>query len=128
LASSFAQIATRKMSEVPGGAQNFLEWLVAGLYGLLEGIIGPHLVKRTFWFFATIFIFILAANWFGLVPGVGTIGWGHEGAHGFKVDQPLLRGANADLNLTSAMSSRSGFTGRFGRSGAAIARVVRAPG
>ena len=65
----FAQIATRHMTQVPGGAQNFLEWLVEGLYGFLEGIIGPHLVKRTFWFFATIFIFILAANWVGLIPG-----------------------------------------------------------
>jgi F-type H+-transporting ATPase subunit a len=100
----FAQFATRNMKQVPDGAQNFLEWLVAGVYGLLEGIIGPHLVKRTFWFFATIFIFILASNWFGLIPGVGTIGWGHEGAHGFKVDEPLLRGANADLNLTLAMA------------------------
>ena len=69
--------------QVPGGAQNLLEWLVESLYGLLESIIGPHLVRRTFWFFATIFIFILAANWVGLVPGVGTIGWGHQTAHGF---------------------------------------------
>ncbi len=100
----FAQLATRNMKQVPDGAQNFLEWLVAGLYALLEGIIGPHLVKRTFWFFATLFIFILASNWFGLVPGVGTVGWGRVGAHGFKVEQPLLRGANADLNLTLAMA------------------------
>ena len=100
----FARLATRKMKPVPDGGQNFLEWLVAGLYGFLEGIIGPHLVKRTFWFFATIFIFILAANWMGLIPGVGTIGWGHHTAHGFKIDQPLLRGANADLNLTLAMA------------------------
>jgi len=101
---AFAQFATRNMQKVPGGAQNFLEWLVAGLYGLLEGIMGRHLVKRTFWFFATVFIFILALNWAGLVPGVGTIGWGHRTAAGFKVDQPLLRGANADLNLTLAMA------------------------
>jgi F-type H+-transporting ATPase subunit a len=74
------------------------------LYGLLEGLIGRHLVRRTFWFFATIFIFILTANWVGLVPGVGTIGWGHRGAAGFRVDQPLFRGANADLNLTLAMA------------------------
>jgi len=100
----FARTATRDMKGVPGGAQNFLEWLVEGLYGFLEGVIGPHLVKRTFWFFATIFIFILSANWFGLVPGVGTIGWGHRTDAGFKVDQPLFRGANADLNLTLAMA------------------------
>ena len=74
------------------------------MYGLLESIIGPHLVKRTFWFFATVFIFILAANWVGLLPGVGTIGWGHQTAHGFTIDQPLFRGANADLNLTLAMA------------------------
>jgi F-type H+-transporting ATPase subunit a len=100
----FAQVATRKMKQVPEGAQNFFEWLVESLYGFLEGIIGPHLVQRTFWFFATIFIFILSANWVGLIPGVGTIGWGHETSHGFRIDQPLLRGANADVNLTLAMA------------------------
>jgi F-type H+-transporting ATPase subunit a len=100
----FARAATRSMDRVPSGAQNLLEWLVESLYGLLESIIGAHLVKRTFWFFATIFIFILAANWFGLIPGVGTIGWGHRTPDGFVVDQPLLRGANADLNLTLAMA------------------------
>jgi F-type H+-transporting ATPase subunit a len=100
----FAQIATRRMAQVPGGAQNFLEWVIESLYNLLESIIGAHLVDRTFWFFATIFIFILAANWIGLLPGVGTIGWGHQTAQGFRVDQPLFRGANADLNLTLAMA------------------------
>lgn len=100
----FARVATRNMKQVPEGAQNFMEWLVEALYGFLEGIIGPHLVKRTFWFFATIFIFIVSANWIGLVPGVGTIGWGHQTAHGFKIDQPFFRGANADLNLTLAMA------------------------
>jgi F-type H+-transporting ATPase subunit a len=100
----FALFATRNMKQVPRGAQNLLEWLVAGLYNFLESIIGPHLVKRTFWFFATIFIFILSANWVGLIPGVGTIGWGHQTPHGFVVDQPIFRGANADLNLTLAMA------------------------
>jgi F-type H+-transporting ATPase subunit a len=100
----FARLATRNMKQVPDGPQNFLEWLVASLYTFLEGVIGHHLVKRTFWFFATAFIFILSANWCGLIPGVGTIGWGHETPHGFKIDEPLLRGANADLNLTLAMA------------------------
>jgi F-type H+-transporting ATPase subunit a len=100
----FARTATREMKQVPGGAQNLLEWLVGGLYKFLEGIIGPHLVKRTFWFLATIFIFILTANWIGLIPGVGTVGWGHQTPEGFHVDDPLFRGANADLNLTLAMA------------------------
>ena len=101
---AFAQLATRNVQQVPSGLQNFWEFLVEGLYGFLEGIIGKALVKRTFWFFATIFIFILFTNWFGLLPGVGTIGWGVQGEHGFRVTRPLLRGGNADLNMTAAMA------------------------
>ena len=100
----FAQVATRDMKQVPGGAQNFLEWLVEGLYKFMVGIIGPHLTERTFWYFATIFIFILSSNWIGLIPGVGSIGWGHQTAHGFRIEQPLFRGANADVNMTLAMA------------------------
>lgn len=98
------QIATRNMKQVPEGAQNFLEWIIDGLYKFLEGILGRHLTERTFWFFATVFIFILATNWAGLIPGVGSVGWGHKTLHGFQVDQPLLRGANADVNMTLAMA------------------------
>ena len=102
----FAQIATHRIKPIPSGAQNFWEWLVESLYNFLEGIIGRELVSKTFWFFATIFIFILFVNWFGLVPGVGTIGWGHYGPNGtFRVDRPLLRGGNADLNMTTAMAA-----------------------
>jgi len=100
----FAQLATRKMKQVPDGSQNFLEWLVESLYRFLEGIIGPHLVARTFWFFASVFIFILAANLVGLVPGVGSIGWGRETPDGFQLQQPFFRGANADVNMTLAMA------------------------
>jgi F-type H+-transporting ATPase subunit a len=100
----FAQFATRRMKQVPDGAQNFMEWLVEALYKFMVGIIGPHLAERTFWFFATIFMFILASNWFGLIPGVGSLGWGHQTDHGFKIDQPLFRGANADVNMTLAMA------------------------
>src|SRR5882762_9307646 len=102
----FAQIATRNIRTIPSGIQNFWEWLVEGLYNFLEAIIGRELVRKTFWFFATIFIFILFVNWFGLIPGVGTIGWGHYDPNGFfHVDRPLLRGGNADLNMTFAMAA-----------------------
>jgi F-type H+-transporting ATPase subunit a len=100
----FAQVATREMKQVPGSTQNFLEWLIEGLYKFIVGVIGPHLTERTFWYFATIFIFILSANWIGLIPGVGSIGWGHQTAHGFRIEQPLFRGANADVNMTLAMA------------------------
>jgi F-type H+-transporting ATPase subunit a len=102
----FAQIATRNMQRVPSGIQNFWEWLVELLHDLLESVIGPELVNKTFWFFATIFIFILFTNWFGLIPGVGTIGWGTPDVAGglHEISHPLFRGVNADLNMTFAMS------------------------
>lgn len=102
----FAQLATRNVQKIPAGLQNFWEWLVEGMYEFLEGIVGHELVKKTFWFFATIFIFILVTNWAGLIPGVGTIGWGTPGADGalHHISRPLLRGVNADLNMTFAMS------------------------
>jgi F-type H+-transporting ATPase subunit a len=107
----FAQMATRRIRsnkgaalEAPAGAQNFWEFLVESLRNFLEEMIGRDLTKKTFWFFASVFIFILFTNWFGLLPGVGTIGWGHETAKGFHVDTPLFRGGNADLNMTLAMA------------------------
>jgi F-type H+-transporting ATPase subunit a len=102
----FSQVATRHVKAIPSGIQNFWEWLVDGLYNFLENIIGRDLVRKGFWFYATIFIFILFVNWFGLVPGIGTIGWGHYDPSGnFHIDRPLLRGGNADLNMTTAMSA-----------------------
>ena len=100
-----AQLATRNITPVPGGLQNFCEWLIEGLYDFFAGIVGRHLIGKSFWFFCTIFLFILASNWIGLIPGVGTIGWGHQGDHGFVVEQPLLRGVNADLNMTLSMAA-----------------------
>jgi F-type H+-transporting ATPase subunit a len=102
----FSQIATRRVEAIPSGIQNFWEWLVDGLHSFLENIIGRELVRKGFWFFATIFIFILFVNWCGLIPGIGTVGWGHyDGSGNFHVDRPLLRGGNADLNMTTAMSA-----------------------
>ena len=55
----FARIATANMKEVPEGAQNFWEFLVESLHDFLAEIVGNDLIKKTFWFFATIFIFIM---------------------------------------------------------------------
>lgn len=100
----FAQLATRDMKRIPAGAQNFWEWLVEGLSKFLEGVIGIHLVQRTFWFFASVFIFILFTNWAGLIPGIGTVGWSVQFADGHSEWRPWFRGANADLNMTLAMA------------------------
>src|SRR6266487_2246062 len=60
----FSQIATRQVKAIPSGIQNFWEWLVEGLHNFLENIIGRELVAKGFWFYATVFIFILFVNWF----------------------------------------------------------------
>jgi len=100
----FARRAMKNAKPVPDGKQNFWEWMVETLHTFLEDIIGRELVRKTFWYFATVFIFILFANWAGLIPGVGTIGWGQmKGGH-FRIDTPLFRGVNADLNMTLAMA------------------------
>jgi F-type H+-transporting ATPase subunit a len=100
----FARYATRNIQEVPSGAQNFFEFMVESLYDFLADILGHDLTKKTFFFFATVFILILFTNWFGLLPGFGTIGWGHPGPQHFEVTRPWLRGGNANLNMTLAMS------------------------
>jgi len=101
-----ARAATKDIKETPEGLQNFVEWIVESLRNFLENILGRALTTQTFWFFASAFIFILTANWFGLIPGVGTVGWGTPDASGslHHISEPLLRGANADLNMTLAMS------------------------
>ena len=101
--------ATRKMSIIPSPLQNAFELVVEGLYDMLEEIVGKHMISRTFSFLATLFIFILASNWFSLLPGVGSIGWG-EGKPGLffnlpHVETPLLRPTTADLNMTLAMAA-----------------------
>jgi F-type H+-transporting ATPase subunit a len=100
-----AQAATSNVQLIPSGLQNFVELLVESLYGFFESILGPDMVKQTFWFFGTIFIFILFSNWFGLIPGLGTIGWAEPGQHNQHITEPLLRGVNADLNMTLGMAA-----------------------
>ena len=44
-------------------------------------------------------------NWSGLLPGVGTIGWGHTDAEGhFHMTVPWIRPANSDFNGTIALA------------------------
>jgi F-type H+-transporting ATPase subunit a len=103
----WARRSTAKMELVPSGVQNLFEALVETLYITFEGIVGKHMIPKVFPLIATQFIFILAANWFGLVPGVGSIGFGEPGTLPFalkEVSEPLLRPANADLNMTLGMA------------------------
>lgn len=113
----FTRMATKRMELVPGGKQNFVELVIEFLYGQVEGIVGKKVAPRAFPLLATIFIFVLVSNWFGLLPGVGTIGWGekshpmavhvdssHVDAEGHHTFVPLLRPSTADLNMTLALA------------------------
>jgi len=100
-----AQLATRNISLIPTGLQNLVETVIENLQGFLGGIMGEKLAKDTFWFFGSVFIFIISANWMGLFPGVGTIGYNVVDGAGTTVDWvPWLRGANADLNMTLGLA------------------------
>ena len=102
----FSRKATSNMQLVPHPAQNFFEFVVEFLYNQVKSIVGEKVAPRAFPLLATLFIFILVANWFGLIPGVGTIGWGEGQGFGVlkEVDTPLFRPATADLNMTLGMA------------------------
>ena len=72
----FCRKATKNVQRVPSGTQNFVELVIEFLYGQVEGIVGKKIAPRAFPLLATIFIFVLISNWFGLMPGVGTVGFG----------------------------------------------------
>jgi F-type H+-transporting ATPase subunit a len=124
----FFALATRRMQRVPRGVQNVAEAIVEMLLNLVEGTAGRRVGRTIFPLIATLFIFILTANYAGLLPGVGTIGFYEEGdepAHTRVVDVasadgqaaaapaqaqeeparvlvPFFRAPNADLNMTIA--------------------------
>ncbi len=103
----WARLSTRRMELVPMANQNLFETLVETLYNLFESVVGRRMVGKTFPLLSTLFIFILAANWFGLIPGVGTIGFGKPGPGILSLEElhdPLLRPSNADLNMTLGMA------------------------
>ena len=102
----FTSGATKNMKLVPQGKQNFAEAVVEFLYNQIESIVGKKVAPSAFPLLATLFLFILVSNWFGLMPGVGTIGWG-EGTGMFSltaVETPLFRPVTADLNATLGMT------------------------
>lgn len=95
-------LATKKMSLIPSGLQNGMEAIIEALYNLAHDV--AHEKTKTFFpFVATFFLFILTANWFGLIPGMGTIGF-KEIEHGKEVLVPLFRSVNSDLNITLGLA------------------------
>lgn len=85
---------------LPNGMGNFFESIVEFLVNLLETVTNDRKKALEFLpFLGTFFIYIIINNWFGLLPGVGTI-LINNGEH----IVPLFRGGNADLNATLALA------------------------
>ncbi len=64
-------IVTRNMKMRPGKFQNMIECGVESLDNFISGIIGKKNSRRYFYFLGSLFIFIIVANYSGLIPGVG---------------------------------------------------------
>jgi len=81
-----------------------IEMIVGGLLGFLSTVAGDEeRAQKYFPIVATIFFFVLFSNWFGIVPGMGTIAIekAHEGESLFV---PILRTVFSDLNMTLAIA------------------------
>jgi F-type H+-transporting ATPase subunit a len=97
--------AVQKPQLVPSRGQAVVESLVETLRELFEPIIGKKAINAAFPVLLTLFVFILVNNWSGLVPGVGTVGFGYKDAAGhFHMTAPWIRPANADFNGTIALA------------------------
>jgi len=94
-----------KPSLLPTKRQAVFESLLEALRGLFEPIVGKKAFPAAFPLLVTFFIFILVQNYSGLLPGVGTIGYGHTDAEGhFHITRALIRPFTADFNSTIALA------------------------
>ncbi len=106
-----AYFSTRKMQKIPQGMQNISEAAVDVLQDLVSSLSG----NKTSVFLpivASFFFFIMLGNYFGLIPGVGTIGF-YEIENGHKIFVPFFRSINSDLNTTLALALVSVITTHF---------------
>lgn len=103
----FVRRAMAKRALIPGKQQNFVEYLVEVLYAQVENIVGKKVAPKAFPLLGTIFVFTLVSNYFGLLPGVGTIGHAEEVNVGYSTKHvlvPFLRPATTDMNMTVGMA------------------------
>ena len=64
-------VATRHMTGRPGKFQNVVETGIEYLDNFFAGIIGRAHARKYFFFLGSLFIFILFANYSGILPGMG---------------------------------------------------------
>lgn len=86
------------MALIPGAFQNLIEMLMDMIYNLTHSVASDR-AKKIFPYFMTFFLFILIANWSGLIPILKNLEYhhGHEHMH-------VFRAASTDLNVTLALA------------------------
>jgi F-type H+-transporting ATPase subunit a len=92
-----AWLFVRRQAIVPGRLQGVIELPVEWLGGIVAGSTSRW--RGYVSLILAFFLMILAANWLGLLPGVGTIGIVHDGEL-----VPFVRSASADLNFTLGLA------------------------
>lgn len=99
---TIAYLGTRKVSLIPSRFQSFLELIIEPILSLTKDL--AHSKALAFFpFITTFFLFIIVANWLGLLPGFGTIVL-HRTVNGHIESIPLLRAATSDLNTTLSLA------------------------
>ena len=91
----------------PGKGQIVVESVIGTLRTIIQPIVGRKTFFPSFWLLSGLFFFILIHNLSGLMPGVGTIGWGEMKDGHFVIKKSLIRPGNADLNMTLALAAVS---------------------
>lgn len=79
----FSYLATANLKKKPGRGQLMVELIIGGLFGFFENLGGKH-GKKFSSLLVTLFLFIVTSNWFGNMPGVGTVGFWESGAEEAK--------------------------------------------
>ncbi len=102
-------LMTRHWELIPRGVQNFLEAILEAFYNLVVAVAGEKNGRRFFPVVATIFFFVLFANWFSLFPIFNVIGVAEEEEHGFVMKQTDL----GPLPVTFTEFSRLGYSPPF---------------
>jgi|SRR5437667_2334893 len=93
-----ATYISKKASLVPTFFQGIIEVAIEGFYNLTESV-AKERTKKIFPYVMTFFLFILIANWSGLLPIITALGI-HKGEEFI----PLIRSASTDLNTTIALA------------------------
>lgn len=99
------RLLVKKPQLIPSRGQAIVENAIAGLRGLYEPIVGKKAFGASFPVLICLFLYILFQNWSGLIPGVGSIGLGHEIDGHFHVTEAFIRPGNADWNGTIALAA-----------------------